>query len=168
MKDKILRTINAPWFPGIFIILALIVFIMLVFFGKEQLFKSGEESMSAKGTLTVKVTGLRNNIGNVIFCLYIAPPFTDQGNITDVQVLSITDGKATAIFNDISSKDYALFVLHDENLNNYPDVDANNKLLEGIGFSNIMEARQAVPEFDEAKFYFDQDSKEIEIAVFYY
>ncbi len=169
MKDKILKTINAPWFPGILIILALIIFCLSVFLNKNQSHAYREEPTNALGTLTVKVEGLRNDKGNVIFCLYIAPPFTDQGNIAKAHVTDIVEGKAKAVFSNIPLRDYAVFVLHDENNNNYPDVDTkNNVLLEGLGFSNIKEPRQAIPEFDDAKFHLDQKTSEIQVSLFYY
>lgn len=167
MKNKILKTINASWFPGIFIILALIIFSLSVFFDKNQSNLSSEKPTYTLGTFTVKVEGLRNNKGNAIACLYTSPPFNRE-NQAGFQLTNIVDGKAILLFNDIPSGDYVFFVFHDENANNILDFGKNIVSQEGVGFSNINKPLQVMPDFDEAKIHLDKGTSEIQVAVFYY
>jgi uncharacterized protein (DUF2141 family) len=165
MKDKILKIINAAWFPGILILLALIIFALLVFFPPSS---TSTVANTNTGTLTVDVTGLRNTKGNVIVCLYTAGPLTERKNIADVREMSISGDKVTAVFAGIPFREYAIYVLHDENKNRLPDAAADGVPLEGMGFSNIKIALSGVPDFEKVKFNFNRKSQELHVPVIYW
>jgi uncharacterized protein (DUF2141 family) len=165
MKNKILKIINAAWFPGILIMFALIIFALLVFFPSSS---ASTTVNTGRGTLTVTVTGLRNNKGNAIVCLYKAGPLSDIKNIADVREISISVDKVTAVFADIPFREYAIFVLHDENKNRLPDKSADGVSLEGMGFSNIKTVLPDVPDFQKVKFNFNRISQELHVPVLYW
>lgn len=164
MKDKILKIINAAWFPGILILVALAVFAVLAFMPPPA------EAVATKGTLKVTVTGLRNEKGNALVILYTAGPFSDLHNIAEVREMAIEGDRVTAAFTGISFREYAVFVCHDENKNQKPDSGSTPEAppIEGIAFSNVAVVPPAVPGFDEAKFSFSQQTKEVIIPIQYW
>jgi len=151
---------KASWLPGIFIVLAFIIFGVLVF--------SMNTKTAVQTTLSVEVTGLRNNTGNVFVCLYTASPFTNRANIAEYCKTGIINGKAATEFRNIPFRDYAVLVFHDENLNNNHDVSADNVPLEGIGLSNSFEKAANMPDFEQTKFYFGQAKQQVMVKMLYW
>jgi uncharacterized protein (DUF2141 family) len=164
MMERLLRFINASWFPGILIVLALLLFALFAFSPKQ----ADAPKNTNTGTLTVHVTGLRNNKGNVIVCLYKAGPFMNRGNITTFREISSTGDTLTATFTGIPFREYGVFEFHDENQNRTPDISADKIRLEGIGISNISITPDEVPDFDKAKFDFNSKNMELTIPIVYY
>lgn len=162
--ERLLKIANASWFPGILIALALILFALCAFFPKQ----TDTTKDTNTGKLTVRVTGLRNDKGNVIVCLYKAGPFTNRGNIADVRELSITGDTVTAVFAGIPFREYAVFAMHDENKNRNPDVSADNIPIEGMGISNTVIVEAELLDFEKAKFDFNGKSRELTIPLEYW
>lgn len=90
-------------------------------------------------SLTVNVEGLRNSRGVVRYALY-----DREGSLPDqkfkkyhqIRTSSISDGKSSATFSNLTPGTYAISVLHDEDKNGKIEMGL---LLpkEGIGFSNF-------------------------------
>ncbi len=164
MKKILLKLANTEWFPGMLIALALILFALFAFFPKP----AETTKNSGTGKLTVHVTGLRNDKGNVIVCLYKAGPFTNRGNIADVRELSITGDTVTAVFAGVPYREYAVFAMHDENKNRNPDVSEDNIPIEGMGISNTVIVEAELLDFEKAKFDFNGKSGEVTVPLEYW
>ncbi|WP_421812395.1 DUF2141 domain-containing protein [Flagellimonas sp.] len=112
-------------------------------------------------SLTVKVEGLRNSKGLVQYALY-----DHEGSLPDqkfkkyhqIRTSTISDGKSSTTFSDLTPGTYAISVLHDEN----KDGKIEMGLLlpkEGIGFSNFKTIGLSNrPNFVKASFVLAKDS----------
>jgi uncharacterized protein (DUF2141 family) len=106
-------------------------------------------------SLTVKVEGLRNSKGVVVFALY-----NKDGSIPDehykkcfrLQKEGVVEGTAHTTFVDLPKGKYAVSVLHDENKNG--KIDKRFILpTEGVGFSNFRSISLGNrPNFSKASF----------------
>jgi uncharacterized protein (DUF2141 family) len=114
-----------------------------------------EAQPAAKGSLTVIVTGLRNDNGQVLFSLYNkAEGFPrDRSQIMQTaEVTRITSKQATVTFRDLPYGDYAVAILHDENRSGDMDYNLLHLPKEGYGFSNNVAVKLTPPAFKAAKF----------------
>ncbi|NOQ73388.1 MAG: DUF2141 domain-containing protein [Crocinitomix sp.] len=121
-------------------------------------FQSDNETELDNCKIMVHVDGLRNSTGNVQFTLY-----NKEGSIPDEHYENyyrqkdgvIQDGEAKVIFENIPKGNYALNILHDE--------DMNGKIkkgwilpTEGIGFTNYSSIGLGNrPNFEDASFPVD-------------
>jgi hypothetical protein len=152
MMERLLRFINASWFPGILIVLALLLFALFAF--------SPEAGRCAKEHEHGNIDSPRDG--------YKAGPFMNRGNITTFREISSTGDTLTATFTGIPFREYGVFEFHDENQNRTPDISADKIRLEGIGISNISITPDEVPDFDKAKFDFNSKNMELTIPIVYY
>ncbi|MGA8852779.1 MAG: DUF2141 domain-containing protein [Christiangramia sp.] len=113
------------------------------------------------GSISATVPNVSGTEGNVKFGLYSAETFMKAAPEFSVKA-EIKDGKAIANFKDIPEGTYALLVMHDKNNNGQMDFDENGMPLENYGSSgNAMS--YGPPVWEESKFEFDGNQKEIEI-----
>jgi uncharacterized protein (DUF2141 family) len=104
-------------------------------------------------TLTVKVTGLRNDQGRLAVALFSsAAAFPRQETALRGQMAAIAGGHAAVTFHDLPPGTYAVAVLHDENSNQKMDFNFLGMPLEGYGFSNDAAAFFGPPSFASAAF----------------
>lgn len=122
-------------------------------------------------TLTIKVEGLRNTKGEVIFALY-----NKDGSIPDEKykkyfkkgISSIDiNNAATFVFSNLPKGIYAVNILHDENKNGKID---KGLILpkEGVGFSNYESIGLSNrPKFSKASFELNTNTvKELKVIYF--
>ncbi len=104
-------------------------------------------------TLHVTILGLRSDKGNVHIALYDNPEkFPDPGGmILDVEV-PIHQKKAQYSFRDLTQKDYAIAIYHDENNNDSFDQSFFGIPLEDYAFSNNVSVFLRPPSFSDASF----------------
>ncbi len=121
-------------------------------------------------TLTVIVTGLENNHGEVQCSLY-----NKEGTIPDkelnkyykMQRVSINGTQVKVIFKNLPKGRYAVNVFHDENNNSIID---KGLLMpeEGVGLSNFKTINFFhLPNFKKASFLLAED-KEIQMKIIYF
>ncbi len=119
--------------------------------------------------LTIVVTGLRNDRGEVQFSLY-----NKEGTIPDkaldkyykMERVPITGTTVKALFKDLPEGRYAVSVFHDENNNSKID---KGLLMpkEGVGLSNYKTINLFnLPNFKKASFPLNRD-KEVRIGIIY-
>lgn len=123
-----------------------IIALMLIFN-----YSSAQESYA----LTVKVSDLRDSIGNVLFVLY-----NKDGSIPDEKLKkyykkangNISNNSSSVKFDHLPKGQYAVFILHDENKNG--KIDKRFILpIEGVGFSNFQNINLSNrPNFAKASF----------------
>jgi len=133
-------------------IIALLVFFSLTVAG------AAESQSPALGDITVIITGLRNADGEVLVSLYNkAEGFPrDRGTIIrSAAVPADASGQVTTVFEDLPFGDYAIAVLHDEDLSQGMTFGRFHLPKEGHCFSNNVKVRFKAPKFERAKFTLD-------------
>ena len=126
-------------------------------------YSQGQEFYS----LTVKVSELRNSVGDVLFFLCNKDesiPDEKFKKYYKKEVGIITKNSAAVQFNKLPKGNYALFILHDENKNGKID----KKFIlptEGIGLSNYQAINLSNrPNFSKASFMINENlSKNIKV-----
>lgn len=111
----------------------------------------------ASYTLTVEVSGLRNNKGEVQFSLYNKDgtiPDKKQNQYFLKKRMEIKNGRATVSFENLPKGRYAISVFHDENNNGKIDKGMLTPK-EGVGLSNFKTINLFnLPNFKTASFNF--------------
>lgn len=120
-------------------------------------------------SLTVEVSGLRNELGIVQFALYNRDGSIPDKNYKDYYKIlnaEILNGAATATFSNIPAGTYAVNVLHDENKDG--KIDRGFILpTEGVGFSNYQSIGLTNrPNFSKASFAVSAD-KTVSVKMIY-
>jgi uncharacterized protein (DUF2141 family) len=120
-------------------------------------------------SLTVEVNNLRNDKGVVQFALYNKDGTLPDENFEKYYKIlkgDIVNGSAMVTFKNIPTGNYAVNILHDENMN--AKIDKGFMLPEeGIGFSNYISIGLTNrPNFSKASFELNDDRK-ISVKVIY-
>jgi len=117
------------------------------------------------GMLTVKITGIRNTVGNIRVALR-----RDESTIVAARIVEIDPKTLTAeaVFDNLAEGTYGVAVIHDENKNGKLDFNEMGMPLEGYGHSNNPAKRPGPPPFDETKFTFAAPGSTIEIELVYW
>jgi uncharacterized protein (DUF2141 family) len=105
-------------------------------------------------SLTVEITGLRNNTGKIMLQV-----FDGKERIIDQQMSDIKDKKVTILVNGLSPGKYAVRFYHDENLNQTMEANLVGKPTEGYGFSNNVTGKFSMPPFEKWLFDLNEDKK---------
>ncbi len=105
-------------------------------------------------TITIDLTGLRNNSGMIYACMTAKPKAFPKGcdSDPDRRTASVKASDARQlVIRDVPAGRYAIAVLHDENGNKKMDMTLFLPK-EGYGFSRDAPVRMAPPKFDAAAF----------------
>jgi len=113
------------------------------------------------GDITVEILALRNVEGQVLISLYnTAEGFPrDRDAVIESKIVTPIDStEFEVVFEDFPHGDYAIAVLHDENMNADMDFGFLHLPVEGYCFSNNAKPRLGAPSFKRAKFVLDADN----------
>jgi len=125
----------------------------------------------SKAKLTVLINGVNNNNGDLIVLLFDekhASAYPQKMNLAlSVTTHQIKENKAAAIFEELPSGNYAIFVIHDENKNKLLDTNFIGRPKEGTGASNDAHGVMGPPKFAKAVFAHIHNGTEIAIKVRY-
>jgi uncharacterized protein (DUF2141 family) len=119
--------------------------------------------------LTVRVTGLRNRKGQLIFGV-----FTSADGFPNVERRSVNwqvrdpDADSVTFEADLPPGVYGASVLHDENRNNQMDRNLAGIPQEGYGVTNNPRPALRAARFDEATFTLPPEGKAMTISVQYF
>lgn len=105
-------------------------------------------------TLTVYIDGLRNSVGNIDLLVFDQPqgwPDEIPWSIRKFEVPAM-EGNMVIKVNDLPAGEYAVLVLHDENLNRRIDKDWRGVPIEQWGMSNNPRVYMTTPAYHRAKF----------------
>lgn len=126
----------------------------------------------AKSTLTIHLTGFRNAKGKVNILLFrdgkgfpLDPPSAVESQRLEIDQKTLG---ATVVFADVPQGQYAVSVLHDENLSGKMDFDASGIPQEGYGISNNPDTTQGPPTPESAMVTLNQPETKIEIKLVYW
>jgi len=145
-------------------------FISLILVIILGLYPQGQKHISEKGTLIVKIVGLRNNDGCMKIFLFNSGegfPNYPKKALKIIDVYNLENNKCQASFKDIQFGEYAVSSLHDENKNNEMDTGLFGIPTEGYGASNDARGFFGPPKYKDAKFFFSRDSLNIVMRMTY-
>jgi uncharacterized protein (DUF2141 family) len=119
---------------------------------------------SDAANLTVTVENLRNNQGQVLFCVFAAdsanktefPDCTAGRAVKSVQA-PISGGKAVMTFKGLKDGEYAIAIIHDENTNGKLDTNFIGIPAEGVGVSTNPRVF-GKPDFEQGQFSLKGDA----------
>lgn len=111
-------------------------------------------STFAQFSLTVEITGLRNNNGNVLYEL-----FDQNKKSLKVGTEMITNNKCIIVFNNLKPGKYGFNYIHDENKNKKLDTKMLFIPTEGFGYSNNADGTFGPPAFKKWAFDLTGDMK---------
>jgi len=110
-----------------------------------------------KGTLTIELSGIKNNNGYILVALHDgSSDFPDGEGFKTISV-EAERGSLQIEIEDVPAGEYAIALMHDENANDEFDMDSNGMPLEGWGFSNNPEPAMGPASWSEAAFDFEGD-----------
>lgn len=98
----------------------------------------------AQNTLTVEISGIRNNTGNILYEL-----FDQDHKSLKVGDENITNNKCVIVLNNIKPGKYGFNYIHDENKNKKLDTKMLFIPKEGFGYSNNVDAKFGPPAFEK-------------------
>jgi uncharacterized protein (DUF2141 family) len=130
---------------------------------------TAEQQPLEQKVIVVKISGFRNDRGQVICALYSsAADFPKNlAKATAVTKSQISDRHAVCEFPGVAPATYAVSVIHDENSNGKLDTNFMGIPKEGVGSSNNVRPRFGPPKFSAAAFTFSGGKLELSITVIY-
>lgn len=108
----------------------------------------------AQHTLTVEISGLRNNNGNLLYELFDQK---QKSLIVDNKI--ITNNKCVIVLENIKPGKYGFNYIHDENKNKKLDTKMLFIPKEGFGYSNNVDAKFGPPAFEKWIFEVKDNTK---------
>jgi uncharacterized protein (DUF2141 family) len=133
---------------------------------------SGSSKNTVKASLTVTLTGIRNDKGQVFIQLWNAPEgFPKQGEkaykYVSIDASKAVNGTVTTTFSDLTPGTYAVSTLHDENRNGKMDTNAFGIPKEGWAVSNNVVTHMHAPSYEQASCQLSPSAQAISIALHY-
>lgn len=119
-------------------------------------------------TITIKVTGFRNEKGKAGFALYNSKAGFDKDQGFREGIVSISNRTATITFRDVPIGAYGAAAFHDENNNGKLDENMAGIPTEGVGLSNNPKMSITnIPTFDKIKFNVGEGEQTVEFKIQY-
>ena len=145
----------------------LCIVILIVIFSFANLFAQDTGKISQnKGNLTLVVSGMENNEGNVKIALSNSKEdYTKKGKAFLAVSAVIENKKAQWIFKDLPFGTYAIKSFHDEDDNGELNTNFLGIPSELYGFSNNARGSFGPASWEDAKFDFNENNMTIEITV---
>jgi uncharacterized protein (DUF2141 family) len=123
----------------------------------------------ANGNLTVFVKNIRNNKGQIGFCLFktsLGFP-KHPGRAIQRAFVKIDGNSAEYTFTNVRFGMYAVCVFHDENDDKKINTNFIGIPTEGVGVSNNAKGHFGPPKFDDAKFNLMKAGQTLTISITY-
>lgn len=121
------------------------------------------------GRLTVTVSGLRSDQGQVILAIYDREDGypLDLNKAMLLKRVPVSGGRVTVSFDGLPYGTYAAAAIHDENLNNTLDTNWLGLPREGVASSNNAHGRFGPPAFEDAAFAFGAGAETLALKMAY-
>ena len=128
-----------------------------------------KEGSSDNGNLAVKVKGFRNWKGQLAVSLFPSPDgFPDDAKKACRRLRQKIEGESVNVrMEEVPFGDYAIAVLHDEDMNGVLGRGFLGIPTEGAGASNNPPPRRGPPKYDEAQFTLKREELKLEITLHY-
>jgi uncharacterized protein (DUF2141 family) len=128
-----------------------------------------KEDVQEVGNIQVEVTGLKNAkglLGILVFSTDDGFPSNQKKAFKEI-LIPVGEGKNKHTFTDVPYGNYAISVMHDENMNKKLDTNLLGIPKEGTGVSNNVRSSFGAPKFSDASFSLNDKSYTTEIKVTY-
>lgn len=123
---------------------------------------------AATATLTIKITGFRNDDGMAGFALYDSKAGFDKDQGVREDMIAISNRAVTITIRDLPPGVYGAAAFHDENDNGELDENLAGIPTEGVGLSNNPKISISnIPTFDKIKFNVGDGKQTIEFKIQY-
>jgi uncharacterized protein (DUF2141 family) len=124
---------------------------------------------SGNGKLILDLSGLRNDKGDVFVSLFAGRKgFPDDVDAAVVNRHQLISGRQCRIeIEDLPYGNYAVSVLHDENLNGKMEASMLGIPKEGFGFSGNPKSKLGPPDYDDVRFLLLVPEKHLPIVMQY-
>jgi uncharacterized protein (DUF2141 family) len=124
------------------------------------------------GRIRLEIVGFKNDKGQVLINLFSSKsakgfPSDPKAAFKSAVIEKIENGQASIEFEQVPFGDYAIALIHDENLNNELDTNLLGIPKEGYAFSNNYRPRVRAPRFKDAAFTLNRSSKSLRLEVIY-
>lgn len=133
------------------------------------MFSAFQTTYAQVNDCTVQITGLKSNSGKCIVYIYKDKkgfPTEPKYAVATTTAL-IKDSKALTVFKGISTGEYAISVVHDENDNGKLDTNFLGIPKEGIGTSNNAKSTLGPPSYEDSRFAIGNKTNSISITIKY-
>ena len=149
---------------NIILVLMVLVFSIVTLHSQDVL-----DDTKETGNLTVTVIGFESDKGQLRIALFNSEEtYSDKKEPKEPFIkafASIKDKKAIWVFKDIPFGEYAVICYHDENRNEKMDKNFLGIPKEKYGFSNNAKGKLGPPDYEDAKFIFNAELKNMEIRI---
>jgi uncharacterized protein (DUF2141 family) len=108
-------------------------------------------SSIAAQTLTVEITGIKNDQGKILLQLFDSNENYQSNKAYSANMIKAKKGVVSVTFNDLVAGEYAIRYFHDENDNGQLEKNLFGMPVEGYGFSNNAKADFGPVSFDDMK-----------------
>jgi len=143
-----------------------ILFISVCLFTANFILAQNKNDKEKTGSLTVVITGIENNKGNIQIGLFNSEDsYKGKKEKFKGAIIKVKNKKVVWILKDIPYGDYAIKTFHDENSDDKINTNFIGIPTEKYGFSNNPSAFFGVPSYSKTKFVFDKADKKIEIEL---
>jgi len=143
--------------------LSIITFFVLIIF---QFALAQTEEDKNTGSLTIVITGLENDDGEVLITVSNSRENYESDNPAFIGMkVKIENRKAEYIFEELPVGEYAIKLFHDENMDGELDTNFLGIPTEDYGFSNNVRGTFGPADYDDAKFLFEQTEMTMNISV---
>lgn len=122
------------------------------------------------GNLIIEIDGIRNHKGKIRLSIYGSENGFPGKPESAVQLVegNISKNTSRIVVRSIPFGEYAISLIHDENLNGKLDTKFFGIPKEGIGMSNDARGTFGPPSFKQAKFQFSKNDQVEKIKMVYY
>lgn len=108
-------------------------------------------SSIAAQTLTVEITGIKNDQGKILLQLFNSKENYQNNTAYSANMTKAKQGIVTVTFDNLEAGDYAIRYFHDENDNGNLEQNLFGMPVEGYGFSNNAKANFGPAAFEDMK-----------------
>ena len=145
----------------------LVLLIFILFLVKDNvMFAQNRQNMKKCGILSIIISGLKNNKGEVQVGLFGSKEeYNGKKDKFKGAVIKVEEKEVKWIVKDVPYGEYAVKAFHDENKNGKVDMNFFGIPVESYGFSNNVKGLFGPPGFEKVKFTFNQDSMLIKIIL---
>lgn len=146
----------------------LLTIITICFLLPVALFATETPKTDAKiGILTILVTGLVSNDGDVKLALFNSEESYTAQNIVPFRKIAvpIKEKKAEIVFDQVPFGTYAIKLFHDADQNGELNINPRGLPEEAYAFSNHADGRHGPPPYEKARFEFNREQMKIEIKM---
>ncbi len=119
--------------------------------------------------ITLTLLGFKSNQGECIISLFNSKNGYPEETTKCYRMMSskIVEGKCTILIKDLTTGEYAISVIHDENSNGKMDTNFFGIPKEGSGASNNPKSSDGPPTFTDSKFKYTGASQTMSITIKY-